>query len=259
MITHISVANHHALFLPVMKKLLLAFGIFIPFLLSYFYFALPDVSNLKKENPQITALMRQREEESRSAGRKAHRYQTWVPSSAISNTLKSAVLIGEDDAFYQHEGYDLEQVKESFVRNWEKKGFVRGGSTITQQLAKNLYLSTSKNPLRKLKEFLIARRLEEELTKQRILEIYLNVIEWGDGIYGVEAASRSYFAKSAKDLTVREAFLLAAVIPNPRRMNPTRLTHRLQFRYDLILSRMLQYHHISQEDYDKARDLQGEK
>ncbi len=242
-----------------MKKLLLAFGISIPFLLSYAYFTLPDVSNLRKENPQITALMRQREEESLAAGRKARRYQAWVPSSAISNTLKSAVLIGEDDAFYQHEGYDLDQIKESFVRNWEKKGFVRGGSTITQQLAKNLYLSTSKNPLRKLKEFLIARQLEEELSKQRILEIYLNVIEWGDGIYGVEAAARSYFSKSSKDLNVREAVLLAAIIPNPRRMKPTHLTHRLQFRYDLILSRMLQYHHISQEEYERAKNPQTDQ
>ena len=101
----------------------------------------------------------------------------------------------------------MEQIKESFTKNWEEKRFARGASTITQQLAKNLYLSTSKSPLRKLKEFLIARRLEEGLSKRRIFEIYLNVIEWGDGIYGAEAASRTYFRKPTRDLTIREAVL----------------------------------------------------
>ncbi len=130
---------------------------------------------------------------------------------------------------------------------------MRGGSTITQQLAKNLYLSTSKNPLRKLREFLIARRLEEELGKRRILEIYLNVIEWGDGIYGAEAASHAYFGKPSKDLSVREAVLLAAVIPNPRRMNPSRPSRRVEYRFDLILSRMHQYRQISDQEFESAQ------
>src|SRR5438132_7156932 len=176
-----------------MKKFWLAFVALLVFLIAYEYLTLPDVSSLKKENPKQTTLMDQRAQEAQTAGRKPKKNQIWVPYYSISSYLKSAVLIGEDDAFYQHEGYDLEQIKESFIRNWEKKGWVRGGSTITQQLAKNLYLSTSKNPLRKLKEFLIARRLEEELSKGRIFEIYLNVIEWGHGIYGAEAASRTYF------------------------------------------------------------------
>lgn len=199
--------------------------------------------------------MRQREAEMRSSGKKIRRHQVWVPLSAIPDYLKVAVLIGEDDAFYQHEGYDLNEIKESFIRNWEKMGLVRGGSTITQQLAKNLYLSTSKTPLRKIKEFLIARRLEEELTKRRILEIYLNVIEWGDGIYGVESASRIYFGKSALDLTVQEAVLLAAVIPNPHRMNPTRPSKRVQNRFRLILDRMAQSGHINEQEYEEAKDI----
>ena len=236
-----------------MKKFFLAFGILLFCLIAFQLLTLPDVSDLKKENPEITALMRQREREAQAVGKKARRYQIWVPQSAVSNHLKSAVLIGEDDAFYQHEGYDLEQIKESFIKNWEKGGVVRGGSTITQQLAKNLYLSTSKNPLRKFKEFLIARRLEEELSKRRILEIYLNVIEWGDGIYGAEAASRTYFNKSAKELSVREAVLLAASIPNPRKMTPAHPSGRLKYRFEMILSRMRQYGHISAEEFEHAR------
>ena len=110
------------------------------------------------------------------------------------------MLVTEDSAFWTHEGIDFEQLKESMEVNIERMEFARGGSTITQQLAKNLYLSPSKNPIRKVRELLIARRLEAELSKQRILELYLNVIEWGDGIYGAEAAARTYFHKSAADL-----------------------------------------------------------
>ena len=236
-----------------MKKTLLVLAGLLLLYIGFEYSTLPDVSYLRKENPRETSLMRQREEEARALGRKSHRVQTWVPLSSVPDYLITAVLIGEDDAFYQHEGYDLRQIKESFIRNWEKKGFVRGGSTITQQLAKNLYLSTSKTPLRKFKEFVIARRLEEELSKRRILEIYLNVIEWGDGIYGIEAASLSYFDKPARDLNVRQAVLLAAVIPNPHRMNPKRPTKRVQYRFDLILDRMVQYGHIDEQQYKEAK------
>jgi monofunctional biosynthetic peptidoglycan transglycosylase len=237
-----------------LKKLILTFGVLLLFLTAYTYWTLPDVSNLKDKNPVMTSLMRQREQEAKAARRKPKKSQIWVPYGDISNWLKTAVLISEDDAFFQHQGYDLEQIKESFIKDWEKKSFVRGGSTITQQLAKNLYLSTSKNPLRKLKELVIARHLEEHLTKRRIFEIYLNVIEWGDGVYGVEAASETYFWKSASTLTVSEAVLLAAMIPNPRVWSPKHKTRRLEQRTDLILSRMLEYHHISAEEYRKALD-----
>jgi len=235
-----------------MKRFLLAFFLLLGALIAYEYLTLPDVSSLKKENPKITALMKQQGAEAGAKGKKAAVYQIWVPYTAISNTLKSAILIGEDEAFYQHEGYDLEQMKESFIKNWEQKRFARGASTITQQLAKNLYLSTSKSPVRKIKEFLIAQRLEEALSKRRILEIYLNVIEWGEGIYGAEAAAQSYFRKSARDLTTREAALLAASIPNPHRMNPFHVTRGLQNRLEIILSRMVQRHQISPEDYQQA-------
>ena len=141
-----------------MKKLVLAFAVLLLFLVSYVYLTLPDVSDLKRENPKQTALMQQRAQEAQTAGRKLKKNQIWVPYHSISSYLKSAILIGEDDAFFQHGGYDLEQITESFIKNWEKKSWVRGGSTITQQLAKNLYLSTSKNPLRKLYSRILQRK-----------------------------------------------------------------------------------------------------
>jgi monofunctional biosynthetic peptidoglycan transglycosylase len=161
-----------------------------------------------------------------------------VSYARVSPHLKRAVLVAEDDAFWQHEGVDLDQLQESIGIDWARGRFVRGGSTITQQLAKNLYLSPSKNPLRKLRELIIARRLEAELPKARILELYLNVIEWGDGVYGVESAARSYFHASAADLAPTESALLAAAIVNPRLLNPARPTSRLIRRQRLILQRM---------------------
>ena len=143
--------------------------------------------------------------------------QRWVSYGRVSPDLKRAVLVAEDDAFWQHEGVDFEQLQESLETDWARGRFVRGGSTITQQLAKNLYLSPSKNPLRKLRELIIARRLEAELKKARILELYLNVIEWGDGVYGVEAAARTYFHVSAAELGPSESALLAGGDRQPAR------------------------------------------
>ena len=156
-------------------------------LLAYVYLTLPDVRPLKSSNPTTTAFMELRDREARAKGQTPRRLQRWVSDARISPALKRAVLVAEDDAFWQHEGIDFEQLQESIETDWSRGRVVRGGSTITQQLAKNLYLSPSRNPLRKLRELIIARRLEAELKKARIFEIYLNVIEWGDGIYGVEA------------------------------------------------------------------------
>ena len=139
--------------------------------------------------------MELRAREARARGQKPKHVQQWVSYRRISPNLTRAVLVAEDAAFWQHDGLDIEQLEESLEANWANLSFVRGGSTITQQLAKNLYLSPSKNPLRKFKELIIARRLEAELSKSRILELYLNVIEWGDGIYGAEAAARTYFRR----------------------------------------------------------------
>ncbi|MGB7622261.1 MAG: monofunctional biosynthetic peptidoglycan transglycosylase [Terriglobia bacterium] len=218
------------------------------------YLSLPDVAFLKKKLPEETALMEQRdhEYEVRHHGKAPEHFQVVVSYNALPDSLKTAVLIGEDDAFFQHEGFDYQRIKEALTVDWEKKRFARGASTITQQLAKNLFLSTSKNPIRKLKEAILASRLEKELGKRRIFEIYLNVIEWGENVYGAEAASRYYFGKSASQLSLNEAVLLAAIIPSPVRMNPFASLKRSQFRRGIILDRMYRYHHISEEEYHAA-------
>jgi len=218
------------------------------------YLTLPGVAFLKQTIPNETTLMRQRDQEYEALhnGKAPKHFQIVVPYGAISDSLKAAVLIGEDDAFFQHEGFDYERIKEALTVDWEQKRFVRGASTITQQLAKNLFLSTSKNPVRKLKEAILAYRLEKELGKRRILDIYLNVIEWGDNVYGAEAASRYYFGKPAAQLSLSEAVLLAAIIPNPRRMNPFISLKRSQFRRSVILDRLHRYHHISEAEYRVA-------
>jgi monofunctional biosynthetic peptidoglycan transglycosylase len=178
------------------------------------------VRALVKGNPGETSVMAQREAEARAAKRKPRHSQSWVPLSRVSRHLIHAVLAAEDPSFFGHEGIDWDAVKESLETNWRKKSFARGGSTITQQLAKNLFFETRKSVTRKLREFVVARWLEEDLTKKRILELYLNVIEWGDGVYGCEAAAQRYYGRSAADLRETEAAGLTAMIPSPRRINP---------------------------------------
>lgn len=212
---------------------------------------MPDVVSLKTKNPTLTAMMKQRASERKATARPI---RTWISYKNISPHLRNAVLIAEDSAFFQHSGYDLEQIKESAKRNWREKRLARGASTITQQLAKNLYLSTSKNPLRKIQEFFIARKMENDLSKQRIFEIYLNVIEWGDGIYGIEPAAQRYFGKSASALLPEEAAILAAMIPNPRRYTPSRNLKYLERRKADILSRLARYNYLPKDEYEAAKD-----
>ena len=205
---------------------------------AYAYLSLPDVRVLRTQNPTSTAFMQLREREAHAQGKPVTKDQRWVPYSRISQNLKRAVIVTEDSAFWQHEGVDYVQLRESMEVNWERGEFARGASTITQQLAKNLYLSPNKNPMRKVKELLITRRLEVELSKQRILEIYLNVIEWGDGVWGAEAAARRYFHKPASALDASESALLAAAIANPHIMDPGHPSARLRRRQQMIMRRM---------------------
>jgi monofunctional biosynthetic peptidoglycan transglycosylase len=202
------------------------------------YLTLPDVRALATVHPPTTAFIELRKQEAEDAGRRFTVRQRWVPYAQMSTTLRRAVLVAEDSAFFDHDGIDLKELRASLELNWEEGRFTRGGSTITQQLAKNLYLSPSRNPARKLKELLITRRLEAALTKRRILELYLNVIEWGDGIFGAEAASRAYFGKPASALSAEEAALLAGAIINPRVHSPAHPTTRLKRRQEIILRRM---------------------
>jgi monofunctional biosynthetic peptidoglycan transglycosylase len=199
---------------------------------------LPDVRPLRTVNPSDTAFMRLRDQEAHAEGKPVGRDQRWVPYARISQNLKRAVIVTEDDAYWQHDGVDYDQLRDAVETDWERGEFKRGASTITQQLAKNLFLNPDKNPFRKLKELLITRRLEAELSKQRILELYLNVIEWGGGIWGAEAAARHYFHKPAAELTAPEAALLAAAIANPHIMDPGHPSARLRRRQQMIMRRM---------------------
>jgi monofunctional biosynthetic peptidoglycan transglycosylase len=198
-----------------------AFVLLLIVLLSLLYFlSLPDLSKLKKGNPPKTALMEYREKESKEKGKKFRMNQTWVPLSNISPYLVKAVLIAEDDKFWSHEGFDYEAIQKALEKDMKAGRFKFGGSTISQQLARNLYLSPAKNPLRKMREAIITWRMEKVLPKRRILELYLNLVEWGNGIFGVEAASRHYYGKPSSELTPQEAARLATVLPNPRKYNP---------------------------------------
>ena len=207
-------------------------------LISYVYLTLPDVRPLATGNPASTAFMRLREQEATDEGLKPRSLYRWVPYSRISPNLKRAVLVAEDSAFWDHEGIDAEEIRKSIEDGLARRQAPRGASTITQQLAKNLYLSPSYDPLRKVKELIIARRLEVALTKTRIFELYLNVIEWGDRVWGAEAAARTYFGIPAASLSRQQSALLAGAIVNPRLLTPARPTRRLLRRQQIILARM---------------------
>ena len=213
----------------------LALAVFVAFQFVY-----PNVSALKKANPKKTAMMEYREAEWKREGKKYRIDQKWVPLRAISPYLIKAVLIGEDDKFWKHEGFDYEAMQKAMEKDIKAKKFKLGGSTISQQLAKNLYLSPSKNPVRKLREAIITWRMERTLSKKRILELYLNVAEWGDkGIFGIGAASRHYYGKPASALGPEEAARLAAVLPNPRKYSPIGTQRYVVNRSNLIYNIMV--------------------
>ncbi|WHZ23929.1 MAG: Monofunctional biosynthetic peptidoglycan transglycosylase [Nitrospira sp.] len=201
----------------------------------YWLATLPDVAHLVKHHPTETALMEARRAQAKEQGRTLRTQFVWVPLGRIAPALQRAVVAAEDASFFAHEGFDWEGIKDAALYNLEVGEFKRGGSTITQQLAKNLYLSSERSLLRKAREALITRSLEHHLTKERILELYLNVAEWGQGVFGAEAAARHHFGKSAKDLTIDEAALLAAILPSPRRYDPIRHTAYLNRRQHHII------------------------
>jgi monofunctional glycosyltransferase len=211
----------------------------------------PHIWDLRTENPDTTSMIDYRIDQAKTDGREPRKFMIWTPIEQISPNLQRAVLAGEDSHFFQHHGFDWDAIQKAWdegVKEGEKEAkdegdydpndwippmpsFKRGASTISQQLAKNLYLSEERNFLRKGREALYTYFLERELSKKRILELYLNVIEWGDGVYGAEAASRFYFKKSASNLTPQEAAFLAAIIPSPLNVfnpqkNPKRVTRR---------------------------------
>ena len=208
------------------------------------YVIYPNVSSLKKNNPELTAFMEYREAQWADENKDMKIDKKWVTIKQISPNLIKAVLIGEDDGFYKHDGFDVKGMENALERSI-KNGTLAGGSTISQQLSKNLYLSPSKNPIRKIKEAIITYRIEKTLSKRRILEIYLNVAEWGDGIFGIEAAAHHYYGKSAKNLSAQEAAHLASILPNPIKyspvgnqkyvMNRSRIIYKIMIRRSVVI------------------------
>ncbi len=191
-------------------------------------------------NPSSSAFMEDRLSLIQEKNPDAELKHQWVRYSKISNNLKRAVIASEDAKFLDHEGFDWEGIEKAYKKNIKKGKIVAGGSTISQQLAKNLFLSTKRTPWRKGEEALITVMLENILSKKRILEIYLNVIEWGNGVFGAEAAARHYYKTSAANLTSGQAAKLAAMIPNPRFYDKHSYTAYLERRTATIQARMYQ-------------------
>jgi len=209
---------------------------------------LPDVAALKRHPPKTTAFIEYRRAALKAQGKPFHPKMVWTPYDRISDNLKHAVITAEDDQFYRHHGVDWDNMKVALEKDWQLKRPAYGASTITQQLARNLYLSPSKNPLRKLKELLIARRLEDTLGKRRILELYLNVAEFGNGLYGAEAASQAYFGKHASELGVEEAVALAVILPSPRRHNPAKGGKYVERNMKRVMDRMRASGYLPQDE-----------
>lgn len=241
--------------------------------LLYEFITFPSISKLRNENPETTSLIEFRSSEAEAEGKTPKKQMIWQPLAQISPNLQRAVIAGEDQRFFEHDGFDWDAIQQAWdeaVKEGEKEAkeageydpeswippmpsFKRGASTITQQLAKNLYLSEDRNFLRKGREAVITYFLERELSKQRILEIYLNVIEWGDGIYGAEAASRHYFRKSASSLSAAEAAYLAAMIPSPLNVfNPKKNPRRVRTR-QRILQRHMRWIKLPSDPKPKQR------
>ena len=176
----------------------------------------------------------------------------WTPMASVPASLKKAVIAAEDANFYSHEGVDYEAIKEALKADLQKGKFVRGGSTITQQVAKNIFLSREKTISRKVKELILARRLDGALSKSRILELYLNVVELGPMIYGVGHASQYYFGKHPSALTVRESSFLASMLPGPKVYDPYRKLDRVVRRSERILRRMYAAKMITEEEFKVA-------
>ncbi|NWG86116.1 MAG: monofunctional biosynthetic peptidoglycan transglycosylase [Hydrogenophilaceae bacterium] len=222
------------------RKLLKWFGIALGLLLALQLWYLGHVLWWMQFNPSSTAFMEAGLERLQEKRPEAELRHQWVDYQRISIHLKRAVIAAEDSKFIAHEGFDWEGIETALGKNIKKGKVVAGGSTISQQLAKNLFLSASRNPLRKVQEAVITVMIEALWSKRRILEVYLNVIEWGNGIYGAEAAARRYFKTSAAGLGPDESAFLAAMIPNPRYYETHRTARGLMKRKAIIAARMWQ-------------------
>jgi monofunctional biosynthetic peptidoglycan transglycosylase len=217
----------------------------------YYIASLPDPSVLAKTTPDVTALMALRSEQAREEGRKFKIRKRWVSLRNISPLLREAIRVSEDGDFYTHDGFDFDEIKDAMEKGI-KDGHFRGASTISQQLIKNIYLSPSRNPMRKVTEAILTHRLEQDVEKNRILELYLNLIEWGDGIFGIEEASRYYFQESAFTLSPAQAVLLAAMVPMPLKTDPRAPSKWLKRRAKRLLDALKSLGRITEEEYADA-------
>jgi monofunctional biosynthetic peptidoglycan transglycosylase len=212
--------------------------IFFVLLLFYQLWIFAHVLWWIKYNPSTSAFMETRLEVMQDSNPDAELQYSWVPYAKISNNLKRALIASEDANFVDHEGFDWEGIQKAYEKNMKKGRIVAGGSTISQQLAKNLFLSGRRSPFRKIEEAAITVMMEAVMDKQRIFEIYLNVIEWGDGVFGAEAAARHYYRISASQLSPAQAAKLAAMVPNPRYYDKHRDAKGLQRKTGIIMARM---------------------
>ena len=213
-------------------------AVFMLALAAYHGWVFWQVWRLREHDPHTTSFMRNGLERLRSRNPMARLQQRWVPYEQISAHLKRAVIAAEDQRFLDHEGFDVEAIQEAFEKNVRGGRIRHGASTISQQLARNLFLSPRRTYLRKAQEAVITMMIEQVLSKRRILEIYLNVIEWGDGIYGAEAAAQHYYGETAADLEPEEAARLAAMIPSPRFYTRDPSTPYLEQRTEILLDQM---------------------
>ena len=226
-------------YLGVVLSFFASFGYVSPALPFFRPNAVPPLGRLAKANPPTTAMMNLRVHQAADAQKRFHPRHQWMPLSRISPALINAVIAAEDSTFYFHRGVEWGLTRDVLLESLRTGRRDRGASTITQQVARNLYLSPRKTYLRKIREIVLAQRLEQTLPKKRILEIYLNIAEWGDGIFGAEAAAQTYYKKSAANLTWDEATALVAVLPSPRRHRPTEKTRWVTVRKEWVVRRLI--------------------
>jgi monofunctional biosynthetic peptidoglycan transglycosylase len=226
------------------------------FLLLIFVFYLlittPDVKVWKSKHPKKTGYMEYREKDKNYVKIRNKVFYKWISLSQVPDLMQKTIIVSEDAAFWSHEGIDWYEIRESLKKNIREGGFLRGGSTITQQVARNLYLTPEKNVGRKIKEWVITRELEKSLKKSEILELYLNIAEWGYNIFGINAAAQYYFQKSPQDLRLDEMIRLAAVLPNPLGMRPNQVKRSVLWRSKVILERLKKFEFIDAVQYEET-------
>ncbi|MFA5072297.1 MAG: transglycosylase domain-containing protein [Nitrospirota bacterium] len=239
------------------KYIFIGLGIaaFIVLLIGIWVFSilsnLPDITYLKHYRPAAAADVLDRNG-NHLVSYYDGTFRIWVPIASLPERVIHAVIIAEDDTFFGHKGINYKAAWNAFKHDVQKRKFARGGSTITQQMIKNVVLSREKTITRKLREYVLAQKAEDLLTKRQILQIYLNEVEWGEHIYGIEAASRFYFDKHATELTAAEAALLAGMLPNPRYYNPYKRINKARDRQERVLFNMHQAKLLTAEDYTAA-------